>query len=104
MRGRKLIESSAVWYFAVIPSSYYLHVLVMLAHLSEEGRGRRELLSGGGVEPWTLSSHCDKFVTCPSHYIILNLCLILTSSNACLSVVKLPLLLPPCTLKLEVLP
>lgn len=47
------------------------------------------------MEPWTPSSPCDKFLTCPSRYNICNLCLVLTSNNACSSVVKHPLPLPP---------
>lgn len=103
MRGRKLIESSAVWYFAVIPCNYYLHVLVMLAPLSKDGGGEGSYLVEGGWSPGLCQAFVT-FLTCLSHYIILNLCLMLTSNSACLSVVKLPLPLAPCTLKLEVLP
>lgn len=71
MRGRKLIDSFAVMLCC------YLHMLGMLAPSGEEegekGGGSWELLHGGQVETQMQSGGREKFLTCPSHLIVLCL-------------------------------
>lgn len=73
MRGRKLIDSSAV--ILCCDTVLLPAMLGMLAPLGEEegekGGGSWELLCGGQMETQMQSGGREKFLTCPSHFIIL---------------------------------
>lgn len=79
MRGRKLIDSCAVILCcdAVLLPAHAWDV----GSLGRGGGGSWELLDGGQMETQMQSGGCEKFLTYPSHFIILCLH---TSTQICL--------------------